>query len=158
MGAMRRIMIAMLGFVIWLSGGFIWPDEADARKNYRMNSSRSSGFIKPRMKTYYLHQKPIYGYRAFIRERRAAKLASGGFMQRRDGSVVPRNFRPQLSGFRTIPFPLPAAPNKAASGKQGGQCRDGAMIDSANLDWDCRHLGGIGWSHQPARIQGIRTY
>ena len=151
-------VLCLISLVLLSLSALILPDEAEARKGMRMPSNRALGISTSRMKTYRFNNKTIHGYRNFIRERRSAKLASGGFMMRRDGSVVPRTFRPRLSRFRTIPLEIKPAPERAVPLVQGGQCRDGQKLNGPHVDWGCRHLGGVGWSHQPARIQGVRNY
>lgn len=156
---MKRIgLLCLISFILLSFSAFVLPDEAEARKGMRMPSNRALGISKSRMKTYRFNNKTIYGYRNFIRERRSAKLASGGFIMRRDGSVVPRTFSPRLSRFRTIPLDVKPAPARTQPLVQGGQCRDGLTLNGPHIDWGCRHYGGVGWSHQPARIQGIRNY
>ena len=163
---MRRLALCLLcGLLIFTGYAVLMPDEADARGGGFRASSRGfsraprvrMGLPKPRMKTYNLGGKEIYGYRNFLKARRTAKLNSGGFKIRNDGSVVPRNFRPRVGRLSTAPLNLPQ-PAAIPHGVTRGQCRDGTIIVSGTADWGCRHSGGTGWSAAPARIQGVRDY
>lgn len=163
---MRRVLLSLLcGWLMFAGHALLDPDGADARGSGFRSSARGyargprarMGFAKPRMKTYKFGGKEIYGYRNFVKARRAAKLASGGFKMRKDGSIVPRNFGPRLGRLRTTPLAL-RQPSPMAHGVSRGQCRDGTVIMTGSADWGCRHAGGTGWSAQPSRIQGVRDY
>ena len=162
---MRRIILYWLcGLFLFSAQSLVMPDDADARGGYRGSSrgfSRTprvrTSMPKPRMKTYKLGSKEIYGYRNYLKARRAAKLASGGYRIRNDGSVVPRNFRPRTGRLSTTPLML-RQPSPLPQAIMHGQCRDGTLIATGTADWTCRHAGGTGWSAQPARIQGVRDY
>lgn len=166
---MRRIIFTVLcGWLVFAADALLLSEPADARGGFRASSrgfsSRgfsSRGFSSrmkvSRMKTYHFNGKQIHGYRNFIRERRAAKLASGGYKVRSDGSVVHRDFRIRTGRLSTKPLELKQMEAPKAGVVQG-QCRDGTRVDQGRIDWGCRHAGGIGWSHQPPRINGIRDY
>lgn len=159
---MRRILFSIfLGALIFVADAVFLTEPADARGGFRSSSrgfsSRSTRLRVSRMKSYRFNGKTIRGYRNFVRERRAAKLASGGYKIRSDGSVVHRDFHIRTGRLDGKPLVLrQAAPPQ--KGVVQGQCRDGATITEGNLDWSCRHVGGIGWSHQSPRIQGVRDY
>lgn len=161
---MRALKLLVAGLMMFGGASLLAPDEADARGGgFRMSTRgfssrpRIKGFTKPRTKTYRLGNQNITGYRNFIKARRQAKLASGGYRMRRDGKVVPRTWHigtGRLS-FQGRPLPRPAA---GTAGTIYGQCRDGAKIEKANVDWACRNEGGVGWSQQSPRISGVRDY
>ena len=153
---MHLCAIGMIGFVLHAGAALVRPEPAEARgmRGPRMAIPRMK---VPRMKTYRFNGKEIRGYRHFVRERRAAKMASGSFKMRKDGSIIRKDLRirPGRASANLPVRPMPAAP---AAGAMLGQCRNGAAITSVNIDWACRDAGGIGWSHQPPRISGIRDY
>lgn len=159
---MRRVILSMLcGIFLVAVDAFFLTQTADARGGFRV-SSRGSSIRAPklrmsRMKSYNFNGKTIRGYRNFVRERRAAKLASGGYKIRNDGSVVHREFHIPTGRWSDKPLML-RQPVAAQKGVVQGQCRDGTTVTEGNLDWRCRHVGGIGWAHQSPRINGVRDY
>ena len=146
----------LIGLVLYASGAWIAPVEAEAR-GVRGPRAVIPAMKPSRMKTYRFNGKEIRSYRNFVRQRREAKLASGSYKMRKDGSVIRKDPRLRIGRVSTqLPLrPLPAEP---AAGTVRGQCRNGLTITSLNIDWACRDAGGIGWSHQPPRINGIRDY
>ncbi|MBU3732057.1 MAG: hypothetical protein FGM26_11025 [Beijerinckiaceae bacterium] len=152
----QLISITLISLVWHASGALLAPDRAEAR-GVRGPRMATRPMKPPRMKTYRFNGKDIYGYRNFVRQRREAKLASGGFKMRKDGSVVHKDMHIRVGRY-SKKSPLRPMPNGPAEGTVLGQCRNGASITSGNIDWACRDAGGISWSHQPPRISGIRDY
>ncbi len=150
------VSACLIALAFHASGALLAPDAAEAR-GVRGPRMAVRGLKPTRMKTYRFNGKNIRGYRNFVRERRAAKLASGGFKMRKDGSVIHKDMRIK-TGRVSLKSPLRPMPSGPAEGTVLGQCRNGASITGANLDWACRDAGGIGWAHQPPRISGIRDY
>lgn len=159
---MRRVILSMLcGICLFAIDALALTEPAEARGGFRVSSRgyaiRTPKLRMSRMKSYNFNGKTIRGYRNFVRERRAAKLASGGYKIRNDGSVVHREFHIPTGRWSNKPLMLQqAAPPQ--KGVVQGQCRDGTTVTEGNLDWSCRHVGGIGWAHQSPRINGIRDY
>lgn len=157
----RGIISVIIGLLAWVASGVFAPEPADARGGFRSSSrgysSRPTRMRVSRQKSYYFNGKTIHGYRNFVRERRTAKLASGGYKIRNDGSVVHRDFHIRTGRLSGKPLVL-SQPNPAQKGVVQGQCRDGTLISAGNLDWNCRHAGGIGWSQQSPRLSGMRDY
>lgn len=83
----QLISITLISLVWHASGALLAPDRVEAR-GVRGPRMATRPMKPPRMKTYRFNGKDIYGYRNFVRQRREAKLASGGFKMRKDGSVV----------------------------------------------------------------------
>lgn len=156
----RTMVSAMLAF-----GGlaFFTPDEADARGGFRMSRGPSvnprykAHMPKIRTKTYRLGNQKIQGYRNYLKARREAKLASGGYRVRSDGKLVRREWRIGTGRISLSPKPLPR-PAAAEAGTIHGQCRDGAKVETENVSWACRNAGGVSWTKQPPRVTGIRDY
>lgn len=170
---MRIIARILLAGVLAFGGfAFLMPDDADARGGFR-SSARSyssrprvkTGFRKSRTKTYTLGNKKIDGYRNYVKARREAKLASGGYKLRKDGKVVQRTWTVRTGTVRTGTVRT----GTVQTGRVGtgvttvsqpvlGQCRDGSYVTKGDVEFACRNFGGVSWTGQSRRITGVRDY
>ena len=158
MRLIARVLLA--GLLAFGGSAFLAPDDADARGGFR-SSSRGFSVRKrsymPRTgpKTYRLGNQKIQGYRNYLKARREAKLASGGYKIRSDGKVVQRTWTVRTGTVRTGTVGTGVT---IISRPVLGQCRDGSFVTKGNVEFACRNFGGVSWNGQSPRITGVRDY
>lgn len=133
---MHLCAIGMIGFVLHAGAALVRPEPAEARgmRGPRMAIPRMK---VPRMKTYRFNGKEIRGYRNFVRERRAAKMASGSFKMRKDGSIIRKDLRirPGRASANLPVRPMPAAPAAGAMlGLGMPRCRRNRLVAPTAAD------------------------